>query len=218
MFAYVLKSSDFCKIGVTNNVFVRKSQYKCEILDFFSIEIPNCNDIKCMFIESYVIEKSNSETEYIYYSDFDTIISILLEAMAKLPDKLFHMNIFNQDVYYNNDGYISINSIVEYVNSIRISKFKTAVRFDVYLKSLETQDFISQLENKFKRKAIIGKRGKFGGTCVLPHIILDFLIWSEVSLKINTYQFMFSDDYISFLSLMPEYKLKLKSVEISHNS
>jgi hypothetical protein len=210
MYAYAIESDNFCKIGVCSDFDRRMSSYKQKITikrNFIS-EIPKNENpnVICLFIESYIMERFNSETEYIYGANYDEIVSCLKESIKKIPNNPFYIKILDAEIYYNSDGYLSINNALDYINGIREEKNKPLPRIDVYFKTLETKMFIDILEKTIGIPAVIGKKGKYGGTCVLPQVLLDFIMWCDSSLKVKTYDFMISEDYLEFISIIPKYK------------
>ena len=214
MFAYVLESNDFCKVGVSVEVEKRFYTHSLnfEILRSKTFEMSGENDIsKAMFIESYVMNKFNSPTEYLHYQDFDCVCSAVEEAMENIPDKTFHLSLIGVDFVFNKDGYIDMSNVISFASDYCKSFGEKPIRFDNYLANDSTKEFLSVIEGKHSVKPVIGKVGKYGGTYALPYIVLDFLAWANSSLKVKVYSYMFSDsEYMSFMSIMPFYSAKCR--------
>ena len=109
------------------------------------------------------------------------------------------------ELVYNEDGYIDLQGVTDHINNHRIMLGKPLARIDKYMGAVSTKQFLSSLESTLKVQPVFSKRGKYGGTFVLPYVVLDYLAWADVELKIKVYEYMYSNlDYIDFINLCRE--------------
>ena len=202
MNVYVVEKQGFVKVGVSFDVDTRISTYG-EVIKYkiFKIE-GNYLIEKARFIESGTMDKFNSETEFLYNANFDDVVSYVEYLLGVLPDKSFYFSPLNIELVYNNNGYIDLYNVVEFINNHRALRDKPLARLDKYIHNRSTKDFLSSTEKLLKITPIFGKKGKYGGTYVLPYVVLDFLCWADVELKIKVYEYMYCNiEYRDFINL-----------------
>ena len=202
MTVYAVEKENFVKIGVSANI-------KSRIASYGNVKQSRCFEIegqylveKARFIETGLQEKFNSETEYLYGANFDEVVEYIQFLLSKLPNKAFTFMPLMIELVYNEDGYIDLQGVTDHINSHRIKLNKPLAKIDKYMGAISTKQFLSSLENTLKVKPVFSKRGKYGGTFVLPYVVLDYLAWADVELKIKVYEYMYSNlDYINFINL-----------------
>ena len=216
MTIYAVQKDDFVKIGVSENIKRRLATYgEVKQSRYFEIEGDYLAE-KAMFLESGLQEKFNSETEYLYGANFNDVVDYIQYLISKLPNKTFNFTPLMIDLVYNEDGYIDLQGVTEYINKHRTKLSKPLVRIDKYMGTVATKQFLSSLEGALQIKPIFSKRGKYGGTFVLPYVVLDYLCWADVHLKIKVYEYMYyNTDYIEFINLCKGAENKKANVELN---
>lgn len=202
MTVYAIEKDNFVKIGVSTNIKNRLASYgDIRQSRHFEIDGQYLTE-KARFIEAGLLDKFNSETEYLYGVKFNEVVDYIQLLLSKLPDKTFNFMPLMIDLVYNEDGYIDLQGVTDHINKHRIMLGKPLARIDKYIGAVSTKHFLSSLENTLKVKPVFSKRGKYGGTFVLPYVVLDYLAWADVDLKIKVYEYMYSNlDYIDFINL-----------------
>ena len=202
MFVYAVEKDGFVKIGVSVDINKRIASYGAiKQSQYFEIEGAYLIE-KARFIESGLQERFNSETEYLCGANFDEVVDYIQVLLSKLPDKTFHFMPLMIELVYNEYGYIDLQGVTDHINKHRIMLNKPLARIDKYMGAVSTKQFLSYLESVLKVQPVFGKRGKYGGTFVLPYVVLDYLAWADVELKIKVYEYMYSNlDYIDFINL-----------------
>lgn len=204
---YIIKSSDFVKIGVSENFENRKLAYS-NILD--SKVFYNLNNDLAILIESLTVNKFSSDTEYIYGGIFEEIL-FFVESKLHIEINDFYFNPLELNININSDGYYDMSKIIDYCNEIRQEKGKNKIFIADYLKTKKAKDFISLLESKYNKKPLIAKAGKYGGSYAVPEIVLDFLFESDVSIKFKVMDWAYKNqlEYKNFKDIATQNALKL---------
>ena len=202
MYVYLVELEDCIKIGVSLNIDARLSTYKNKKRHLHFEIKGNYLETKAWFLELGMMEKFKSETEYIYGFSFEECLEYLQNLIKIMPDDTFYLRPLDIDVIYNIDGYIDLELISLYINKERILKNKPLARLDKYTKSKSTKLFSDEIERKYGKKAFMTKKGKYGGSFALPMVVLDYLCWSDVDIKIRVYAYMYLNvEYIDFINL-----------------
>lgn len=206
MVIYVLESDDFVKVGasksIENRVSTHWSNFKIKRSEFFDIGEEYCES-KAMFIESCTSEQFGSETEYLDGAVFEEVVEAVKNLIDKSPSTPFGFSVIGGEILYNSDGYIDMTSVIKYASNRRTARGLPLPRFDVYAKSESFRDFYSRIESATGKRPVVGKRGAYGGTYAFPYIMLDYLQWVDAETKVKTYEFMFTDEYVKLMRIMP---------------
>ena len=202
MKAYVLETDMFIKIGVSKDIETRIATYK-DVKRYEVLEIGGDYLVeKARFFECGMMDKFNSETEFLSGEDFDDVLEYAKQLIKKLPNKTFYFMPLMIELVYNEDGYIDLENVTQHINNERLNKSKPMARIDKYMITVATKKFFESIEKTLKVKPCFGKRGRYGGTYVLPYVVLDYLCWADVSLKIKVYEYMYTNlDYLDFIDL-----------------
>lgn len=205
---YIIKSSDFVKIGVSENFENRKLAYS-NILD--SKVFYNLDNNLAILIESLTVNKFSSDTEYIYGGIFEEIL-FFVESKLQIKINDFYFNPLELNINTNSEGYYDMSKIIDYCNEIRQEKGKNKIFIADYLKTKKAKDFISLLESKYNKKPLIAKVGKYGGSYAIPEIVLDFLFESDVSIKFKVMDWAYKNqlEYKYFKDIATQNTLNLK--------
>jgi len=86
----------------------------------------------------------------------------------------------------------------------------------VWLKGNGTTEFIEELENKYKTKAVSKGRGRSGGTWLHPLLFIDMALAISPKLKIETYEWLFDNLIKNRNSSGNSYKLMCGTLYVRH--
>lgn len=201
MIFYIIKTDSFVKIGVSKNIDNRMSQYKGVLSKKFFNILSSNTELKARYLETFVMEHFKSETEYIYGYDFETVV-LFVESIYNENIEILHFKPLGIDMSLTDSGYYDICNVKDYINDIRAKKGKPKIFISDYIKKSSSKSFFDVLKIKENYIPIITKQGKYGGTFAKPLVVIDFLIWSDVSIKYNIMNWMYNNtsDYNNFIN------------------
>ena len=195
---YVVTNGRFVKVGISENFENRKKAYS-NISDVFILH--DIDEELAYYIEALTVDNFNGSSEYLYGCDFNQVVEFVKSKLnTKIIKKMFSP--LDIEISSNSDGYYYLNDLVTYINKIRNEKGKNDIFIADYLKIKATEDFIGLCKNKYSINPVIAKKGKGGGTYAVAEIVLDFLLWSDPSVKYNVMSWMYKNkiEYSNFLN------------------
>ena len=86
MFVYGVKLENCCKVGITKSVEERMKCYP-EAIEIAVYDIGEDDGTKAVFVESYVMSKYKSETEYIKTQNFCEFKKVIEIAISNMPSE-----------------------------------------------------------------------------------------------------------------------------------
>jgi len=90
--------------------------------------------------------------------------------------------------------FFNINDFTKIANEYRKNRGLPAVRFDVYLKSAKTKEFITELMKSENMVEVIKtSRGKNGSTYAHPLIFLDYVMYVSPEFKVKAYKYVYDN-------------------------
>ncbi len=199
MHLYLIRFEGFSKVGVSIEIDKRLDFYK----DKKNIKIYNIkNERVALYIEAKVINKFNSQTEYIYGSDFKAIknyIEFCIEYTV-ISDYVFPP--LNIAMDRNSDGYYDLKEACIYINESRQMKGLNKIYVADYLKLKSTKEYMDSLKAFEHKTPFIAKQGSYGTTYAISFVVADFMMWSDVSIKYDVLNWMMNNkkEYSNFLS------------------
>ena len=198
MTVYVLEIDSFVKIGVSYDFDQRLKAYS-GVKRIETFHIPN-DEFIANYIETRLMDNFNSETEYIYNQSFENVVKYAFELINSLEFKSVDFKPLGIEIECSNEGYYGIDNIMEYISSVRKKKGKNKLFIADYIKTKATKEFLDITYADNKKKPIITKVGAYGGTIALPYVVIDILLWSDVTIKYDVMNWMWNDkkDYLKF--------------------
>ena len=195
---YVLEIENFIKIGVSEEIERRVAEYKnVSNKKIFSIDSTELS----RYIEAMTQEHFKSKTEFIYNVSFMEVCNFV-EYKLNTVFRSFNFNPLNIELKISSDGYYDIKPLVEHINDFRAKKGRKEIFPADYIKTKSSKEFYQVLNSKEEKIGFITKAGRYGGTYATPYAMLDFLIWSDVSIKYEILNWMYNQtvDYKSFVN------------------
>lgn len=196
MTIYVLEGQDFVKIGISKDIKNRLSSYE----NIKRVKVFNdLDEDVARFIELSIIEEFSSDTEFMYGVKFEDVVH-LVESKKYQTVVDFFFKPLGLNLRLNEDGYYELTNAIKYINNIRVSKGKKEIFPADYSKNKTVKEFLNILKSKTNKVPFLSKVGKYGGTYAIPYAVIDFLIWSDVSVKVDVLNWMYYDkkDYQNF--------------------
>lgn len=193
---YILEGKGFVKIGISENIENRLASYK----DIKRKKVFNNLDFDvARYIENKALFEFSSDTEYLYNVNFEEVLDYV-NTNINSKIKTFYFKPLGLELKLNEDGYYDLNEAIAYVNNQRAIKGRSPIFPADYAKTKSTKEFLNILESEKQSIPFISKAGKYGGTYAIPYAVLDFLMWSDVSIKVNVLSWMYYDreDYVNF--------------------
>lgn len=204
-FCYLVELDGSVKVGISADVESRIKVYG-KYKNIFKVKLDGDLDY-AKTIEVFVVNYFNSKTEYIKDVNFYNAQKVLDKAISLTPKTKFLLSPFNIYLTRTYDGLYKLNNVIGYVNEIRASKNKLATDIQHYTKNNCIKDFISEIKQKFFGRDVLITKNT--GTWCAPHILLDFMIWSDPYLKVQCYKYMFENmEYVDFMEPFKNYKLQ----------
>jgi hypothetical protein len=185
MIFYIIQTSTFVKIGITDNFDNRFKAYVKE-----NVLCYDCYDLKKYptevgsFLEVSIMHKFKSETEYLYNVEYENVKKACDILLENIVYSFFFLNPLNINLICLNNIYYDFKPALEYVNKLRVSQGKNVFKMADYLKKIETKEFAEIVKKqKGLDEVIFGKCGRNGSTYGTPEMLFDFLISVDMDAK-----------------------------------
>ena len=199
VYLYLIRFEGFSKVGVSLEIDKRLDFYK----DKKNIKIYNIkNERVALYIEAKVVNRFNSQTEYIYGYDFNDIKSYIGFCIEYTVVSSYTFPPLNIIMDRNSDGYYDLKIACNYINETRENKGLNKIYVADYLKLKSTKEYMDSLKAFEHNTPFIAKQGAYGTTYAISFVVADFMLWSDVSVKYDVLNWMMNkkDDYSNFLS------------------
>lgn len=121
------------------------------------------------------------------------LIVLVMETQVIMKRELFGCEISQQ----SKSGYFSAIDLVNAGDKWRLANGLKEFQFYQYLKSKTVVEFIAEIESKYKVKALISRKGRYGSTWVHPLLFIDIALAINPKLKVEVYEWLF-DNLIKF--------------------
>jgi hypothetical protein len=116
-----------------------------------------------------------------------------METQVLMKRELFGCEISQQ----SKTEFFSASELVTAGDKWRLENGMKEFQFYQYLKNKSTLEFISEIELKYKTKAIVSTKGRYGNTWVHPLLFIDIALAINPRLKVEVYEWLF-DNLIKF--------------------
>jgi len=141
MYFYIIQTSLFCKIGISNNINnrIKTLEQDGRILNSKVYNLSNVPTEVCNFIEISVMQKFNSDSEYIKKSNFDEICSYVNDLISNLFYHYYFLNPLQTSLCCINNIYYDLKPAVNYVNYLRNLEGKNIFKAGDFAKTKQCQ-------------------------------------------------------------------------------
>lgn len=90
--------------------------------------------------------------------------------------------------------FFNVNDFTKVANTYRKSKGLAVARFDRYIRTHQTQEFLNAImEEENIAQVIKSTRGKDGSTWAHPLVFLDYAMWISPELKVKVYKWIYDN-------------------------
>jgi len=182
MYLYAIQTSLFCKIGISEKINDRMAALGREdgIINRKIYNIPNTPTEVCNFIEISIMQKFNSNSEYLKYAKFNEICNYINDLLSNLFYHYYFLNPLQTSLCCINNLYYDLKPAVNYINYLRGLDGKNTFKVNDFAKTKQCQEFNKIIcQNKKIQTAIFTKQGSYGSTYGTAEMVFDFITSSH---------------------------------------
>lgn len=205
MYFYIIKTSLYCKIGISDHLEKRLKQHQNDngIIDKKIFPLNGIPNAICNFAELSTIQHFFSESEYIQNGNFTKICNYVENLLSNIVYHYYYLNPLHTELCCINDLYYDFKPVTQYANFLREKEGKNCVKVNDFVKTKQCKEFNKVIcKNKNIGNSIITKNGMFGSTYGTAEMLFDFIISSSLIGKYEMLNWSISNsqDYKNFVN------------------
>jgi len=208
MYFYIIQTSLFVKIGITDNTDKRLTQLNTDnrIEKYKTYNLSNTPSEICNFIEISVMQNFQSQIEYIKKGNFEKICEYVNNLLSNIIYHYYFVNPLQTSLCCINNMYYDFKPATNYINHLRVIEGKNTFKAGDFAKTKQCNEFNQIIcQNKKIETAIFTKQGSYGSTYGTAEMLFDFIISSSNIAKYEMLNWAINSrlEYKSFIN--PEF-------------